>query len=116
MTPNHIKWLTVKITFPDQYAKDLTMYPEWTVSHMLNYNNINPVLETLEEVRALSGLKVNRVQTKLTIFGCKKHTSNYAKSYELNDVPSSNYSVYGFTKVWKKWVKTICLLKQKSKL
>ena len=55
----------------DQYADDLTLYLEWSESHTQNANNVSVVLETLESFCLLSGLKVNRGKTMLTIFGNK---------------------------------------------
>ncbi|MCP3679804.1 MAG: reverse transcriptase family protein, partial [Gammaproteobacteria bacterium] len=63
----------------DQYADDLTMYLEMGNSNEDNFNNINSVLTTLEEFRVLSGLKVNRGKTMLTIFGCKQSNTQLCK-------------------------------------
>ena len=52
----------------DQYADELTMYLERAKSHIQNSKNISAVLDTLEEFRILSGLKVNKSKKMLTIF------------------------------------------------
>ncbi|MCP3679187.1 MAG: hypothetical protein GY782_02550, partial [Gammaproteobacteria bacterium] len=55
------------------------MYLEMSNSPEENFNNINSVLTTLEEFRVLSGLKVNRGKTMLTIFGCKQSNTELCK-------------------------------------